>query len=231
MARGKVSKQTKKFESKHLKRTIDDRKIRKKNKDKYNKNKDRNATRKAAATLAKGEGIKEQPKKGGKGTLLDNMTVEEFLETGGSGLGGILEDELPEDQTEKMDEMQEMEQSHKTGLEGLKEKDPSFYEFLKQNDKTLLEFDPDELVEDEDDEDAEEQEYVQEGGLTLEVLAQWEKLLKEQKSLSALKKLLIAVRSAAINVNGEDPQSGNSKYVLNDPEGLYLSTVANINSL
>ena len=47
----------------------------------------------------------------------------------------------------------EMEKSHKAGLEGLKEKDPSFYEFLKQNDKDLLEFDPDELVEEEEEDE------------------------------------------------------------------------------
>jgi nucleolar complex protein 2 len=220
MGRGRTSKKTKKFEAKHLTRTIEDRKIRKKNKDKYNKNKVRNAERAAAAALGKEESSKKRTEKE-KGTLLENMSVEEFLETGGGGLGDVLADEAPEVTID------EMAQSHKSGLEGLKEKDPSFYEFLKQNDKELLEFDPDELVEDEE----EEEEPSVEGRLTLEILAKWEKLLKEQKSLSALKKLLIAVKNAAINVKGEEPEAGNTKYVLSEPEGLHLHILANMDSL
>ena len=49
MARGRTSKATKKFESKHLGHTLETRKIQKRNKDKYNKNKVRNDARKDAA--------------------------------------------------------------------------------------------------------------------------------------------------------------------------------------
>ena len=59
-----------------------------------------------------------------------------------------------------------------------------------------------------------------EGGLTVEILSKWEQLLLEEKSLGTLKKVLIAVRNAAANVTGEEPQNGNVKYVLTDPQGI-----------
>jgi len=212
MARGKTSKATKKFESKHLSRTLEGRKIQKRNKDKYSKNKVRNDVRKAGAReIVNQELVQKKAISSGKGTLFDGMTMDEFLETGGEG-------------EDVMKDVEEMTQSYIAGLEGLQEKDPSFYEFLKQNDRELLEFDPDELVEGEDD-DEEEMGPVQ-GGLTPEILSRWEKLLIEEKSLGALKKVLIAVRNAAANVTGEESQ-GNVKYVLTNPQGtttLYDNT-------
>lgn len=217
MARGRTSKATKKFESKHLTKTLETRKIQKRNKDKYNKNKDRNDIRKAAArAIVQNELVQKKAATSGKGTLFDEMTIDEFLESGGAtdvALPMDTDKELAEGSTE------ELAKSHKAGLDKLKEKDPSFYEFLKQNDRELLEFDPDELVVEEDEE---AEDTIIEGGLTLEILAKWEKLLVEEKSLGTLKKLLIAVRSAAANVSGEEPTGGNAKYVLTDPEGIYF---------
>lgn len=203
MARGRASKATKKFESKHLTHTLEARKIQKRNKDKYNKNKGRNDVRKVATVQA--EMAPKKPIESGKGTLFDGMTMDEFLETGGEK-GDV-----------EMKEVEEMERAYKSGLDGLQEKDPSFYEFLKQNDRALLEFDPDELVEGDEDEDEEEVGDT-EGGLTVEILGRWEQLLIEQKSLGTLKKVLIAVRNAAANVTGEESQ-GNAKYILTDPQG------------
>jgi len=199
MARGRTSKATKKFESKHLKRVIDERRIRKKNKDKYNNKKKKKGVIKALDS-EKPEN-EEKPLQNDKKTTFDGMTIDEFLETGGDDGGPSLPDTSV------------LAKSHKVALEGLKEKDPSFYEYLKENDRELLEFDPDELVDDEDDEEGHA-----EGGLTVEILAKWEKLLIEQKSLSALKKILIAVKQAAANLTDET-QGGNEKYILTDPEG------------
>jgi nucleolar complex protein 2 len=153
----------------------------------------------------------------GKGDLFDNMTMDEFLATPAENMMQLDPVQSTQEDGEDSEKGDEMETSHKKGLEGLKEKDPSFYEFLKQNDRELLEFDPDELDEDEEDEEA-----PVEGGLTKEILARWEKALVEQKSLSALKKILIAVRNAAADVTGDESQRGNSKYVLTDPEGMSL---------
>jgi nucleolar complex protein 2 len=217
MARGRISKATKKFESKHLTKTLETRKIQKRNKDKYNK--DRNDIRKAAArAIVQNELVQKKAATSGKGTLFDEMTIDEFLESGGAtdvALPMDIDKEPAEGSTV------ELAQSHKAGLDKLKEKDPSFYEFLKQNDRELLEFDPDVLVVEED----EEAEDTVEGGLTLEILSKWEKLLVEEKSLGTLKKLLIAVRSAAANVSGEEPTGGNAKYVLTDPEGIYFKYI------
>ena len=213
MARGHASKATKKFESKHLSKVLENRKIHKRNKDKYNKkNKVRNDAGKSVGKAIVGEEpAQEKVPATGKGGIFDGMTLDEFLESGGIGEGpaGM--------------EIDELEASHRAGLEGLKEKDPSFYEFLKQNDRELLDFDPDELEEEMDLEDDEEEKTTVEGGLTPVVLARWEKLL-EEKSLGTLKKVLIAVRSAAANVTGEEAsQTGNAKYILTDPEGSVSS--------
>jgi nucleolar complex protein 2 len=212
MAQGKVSKATKKFQAKHLTRTIENRRIQKKNKDKYNKNKTRNALAKAVANQ---DGTEEQTKRPvkGKASVLEGMSMDEFLETGGIG-GDVLQGEEADGGNEESED--ELEKSHKAGLEGLWEKDPLFYEFLKQNDKGLLEVDPEELQVDEEG----EEEGPIEGGLTVETLSRWETLLKEKKSLATLKKVLIAVKNAAASVTGEEIAGGNAKYVLTDPEGI-----------
>jgi len=127
-----------------------------------------------------------------------------------------VEENVEEEQGSEEDDL---EKSHKAGLEGLKEKDPAFYQFLKQNDRELLDFDPDELQEEDDEED--EEDAPIEGGLTVETLGRWEKLLKEGNSLGTLKKVLIAVKNAAANFTGEEVQGGNVKYVLTDPEGIH----------
>jgi len=212
MARGRTSKATKKFESKYLSKVLETRKIQKRNKDKYNKNKVRNDARKVAApAIFKDELAQKNAAANGKGSTFDGMTMDEFLETGG----------MEEETTGN--EVDELEASHRAGLEGLKEKDPSFYEFLKENDRELLEFDPDEMEEEMDVDEGEDEKLTVEGGLTQEVLAKWEKLLVEEKSLGTLKKVLIAVRSAAANVTGgeESSQTGNVKYILTDPEGEF----------
>ena len=211
MARGRASKATKKFESKHLSKVLENRKIQKRNKDRYGKNKVRNDAQKAGAkAIVEEEFVQPKAAANGKGSIFDGMTMDEFLETGG----------VAEGDAEK--EVDELEASHRAGLEGLKEKDPSFYEFLKQNDRELLDFDPDGLEEEMDIDDMVEEggKVTVEGGLTQEVLARWEKLLVEEKSLGTLKKVLIAVRSAAANVTGEESsQTGNAQYILTDPAG------------
>jgi hypothetical protein len=49
MARGRTTKSTKKFESKHLSRTIENRKIQRKNKEKYDKRNPGHDARKSGA--------------------------------------------------------------------------------------------------------------------------------------------------------------------------------------
>lgn len=213
MARSRPTKATKKFEAKHLTRIVEKRRIHKRNKDKYNKNK---APKKAAEQIAAEEGdAQKKTITHGKGSLFEGMTVDEFLES-----GGVDEDNLAFAEEDPTDEL---ERSHKAGLKGLKEKDPGFYEFLRENDRELLEFDPDELVEEEDIEDV-----PVEGGLTESTLSNWDKSLVDERSLGTLKKVLIAVKHAAADITGsEPPQAGNAKYILTDPEGNLVRNLTN----
>lgn len=68
---------------------------------------------------------------------------------------------------------------HMTELTKLAEKDPEFYKYLQENDKELLDFDPDAQDDemDEDDEDIESEEVAP--VLTLPVLKKWAKALLE----------------------------------------------------
>jgi hypothetical protein len=204
---GKPSKQTKKFLKKQPTNNAAAPKIQK---SKHNrKQKVGNAARSVVSKDTVQPEVAEKSSQG-KRTLLDGISMDEFLQMGEQGLA-----------------VGEMERMHLEGLGGLKETDPSFYEFLKANDRQLLEFDPDTLeMEDENEEEDEDEREVVDGGLTAEVLDRWEKLLREEKSLGTLKKVLIAVRHAAANVTGDEKHAGNAKYILTDPSGMYQFLLA-----
>jgi nucleolar complex protein 2 len=115
---------------------------------------------------------------------------------------------------------------HKAQLEALKESDPAFYKFMQENDKDLLNFggsdDEHELeVEEEDDdaetnEDAPEDPEEQEGQimLTTDMITKWKLTMASDKSLRALKKLLVAFRAAVASAGDSDKDPGEFKYTI-----------------
>ncbi|KAI0752195.1 Noc2-domain-containing protein [Fomes fomentarius] len=150
------------------------------------------------------------------------MSVDDFLgggfmqdvsddEDGGSEAGGGMEevDEEDEDAGSEVDDnesfadvddLDDEGETHLVELSKLAEKDPEFYKYLQENDRELLDFNLDGIVREEDDEAMEED---QTPVLTKEVLQRWQKALLDHRSLKALRKMLIAFRSA-VHMNEED---------------------------
>ncbi|KAF5326414.1 hypothetical protein D9611_000950 [Ephemerocybe angulata] len=166
------------------------------------------------------------PKKKKKMTVDDILNADFMLgaesegEDGGDDDEGISDDGLSEDGDAYDDEgddfadVDDLEdddgEAHLAELAQLAEKDPEFYKFLQENDKELLNFNADELAMDEDDDedggddedvDMEDDEKIP--ILTKEILQKWQKTLLSKRSLRALRKLLVAFRSAA-HMNEED---------------------------
>ncbi|KZT66744.1 Noc2-domain-containing protein [Daedalea quercina L-15889] len=105
-----------------------------------------------------------------------------------------------------VDDLDEEGRTHMLELSKLAEKDPEFYKYLQENDRELLDFEPDGADEDvviEEDADDERMPEDKAPILTKEVLRRWQKALLEQRSLRALRRLLIAFRAAA-HMNEED---------------------------
>lgn len=114
-------------------------------------------------------------------------------------------------------------------MEKLAEKDPEFYNYLKENDKPLLDFDVMESDSDavEANEDEEEEDLPtekpskkpirdnEEGELTIKVVNGWRKALKEHHSMKTIKKILVAFRGA---INASESTDDVSPYALTNPE-------------
>ncbi|KAI9512144.1 Noc2-domain-containing protein [Russula earlei] len=103
-----------------------------------------------------------------------------------------------------MDEVDDEGATHVLELSKLAEKDPGFYKYLQEHDRDLLEFDAgDDDCPDDDDDDVGELHTGQLPVLTESILRTWKKSLLETRSLRALRKLLVAFRSAVF-MNEED---------------------------
>jgi nucleolar complex protein 2 len=135
---------------------------------------------------------------------------------------------------------------HKDQLEALKEKDPEFYKYLKENDADLLDFtnhgdlsEVDELSEGEPVEEEgpakkkkkskkndEEDKDPEENTLTIPMIQKWEALMKEQYSIRAMRQTVLAFRAAAL-VN--EAEAEDQKYAIKSPEVYHQVLMTSLN--
>ncbi|KAJ7223081.1 Noc2-domain-containing protein [Mycena pura] len=224
----KAAKSMKKFAaSGQLKKTIDARRkhqqIKKRN---ANKNAGREGQAKQRVTESKKPEDKEEEEADEEGEK-KRMTVDDFL--GGGFMNSsdgeeeaedVSEDEESAEEDEEeyfaddasfasLDELEKQGEDHMIELSKLAEKDPEFYQYLKENDQELLNFDTNADLDDSEGDDGEEDDddpmgTAQTPILTKAILQNWQKSLLEHRSLRALRKLLIAFRSAAhMNEDGQ----------------------------
>ncbi|KAF7592280.1 Nucleolar Complex 2 protein [Aspergillus hancockii] len=134
-------------------------------------------------------------------------------------------------------------EAHKDQLESLKEKDPEFYKYLKENDAELLDFgdqgdlaEVDELSEGEEEQPAkkkkkaakEEEEQTIDNTLTIPMVKKWYKLMQEQNSIRAMRQTVLAFRSAAYL---NEPDAQEQKYSISDPNVYHEVLVTALGSV
>ncbi|KAG0636474.1 Noc2p family-domain-containing protein [Tuber brumale] len=152
---GRIKKSTRKFEAKHLKKTLEDRKAHAKVKQRHQLAEKRK--KRADGNADKCEEVKKARRKDGDVELFEDMSVEQFFQ------GGF---EVPETEKEKKrkkkglkrkrEEAEEKDndeggeegeresddelETHRADLSALAEKDPEFFKYLQENDSELLDF-------------------------------------------------------------------------------------------
>ncbi|KAJ6148723.1 hypothetical protein N7497_010705 [Penicillium chrysogenum] len=237
-----AKKSTKKFVQNRLPDVLERRKANAKIKQRHqmnDKRKEKNAARRAEAEAA----AEKDPEDLKKQDAFSEMNVDDFFAGGfdipeEKGKKASKKDTTPkigkrkrsEDKAHADAEASEGEgdsddadsadayDEHKDQLESLKEKDPEFYKYLKENDSELLEFgdqgdlsEVDALSESEEPEDEgpakkkkkkskKEEEEPEDETLTIEMVKKWQKLMEEQNSIRAMRQAVLAFRAAAYNV-------------------------------
>lgn len=171
------------------------------------------------------------PKQTGKRKRLaedGQITATENDEQGFNGLSGSATG------SELTSDVEDDTADHKGQLSKLSERDPDFYQYLKEHDAELLDFgdeedllDVDALTDSEDDErltkKAKRKSKESDAGLEDAQAAKvdggmvqkWKKAMVEQHSVRALRQLILAFRAAA-RLNDEDEKD--FKYAIPDPE-------------
>ncbi|ANB12717.1 Noc2p [Sugiyamaella lignohabitans] len=242
----KPSKATKKFQKSHLKRTVDQRRVEQKYKQKHLNGKKKGISSKRGRDNGENDSDEadsedQQDDDGKTERVFGNDSVEEFLEQ---------DDLVPKMNGKKSKSKKQKAASHKDELASLAEKDPEFYKYLQENDKDLLNFDPDSILGEDDDEEEEAEENDEDeedkksskkskkskksaaaddasedeeddsasSEVTAKDVGTWAKSLKEEKSLRALRKVLKAF-SAAVHMTENNTNDENEyKYSVTDPE-------------
>lgn len=239
----KASKATKKFQNKHLKHTIEHRREVQKHAKKYGTKKSKSKS-----------GDDEKPAKpASKATkeVFQDMSVEDFF-TGGfevpkSKKSSKEEEEEDDEEEAESDDAEEDsdsdseagtessededEETLKENMEKLQENDPEFYNYLKNNDKDLLDFQGvnplDAMSEDESEEEEEQEEEKPkkvvkevESKLKIEInialVKKWDQSMK--KPTHKLIKNVSTAFKAAVNVSKSAEED--YKYMITDPKAF-----------
>ncbi|AMD19613.1 HCL538Wp [Eremothecium sinecaudum] len=226
---GKVSKATKKFQTKHLKHTLDHRKkIKAHNKKIQGRRGNKSEEEKKALALTKDE---QKLQKSTKEEVFKDMSVEKFFD-GGFAIPkvdkklGAAKPNGSEDESDQESDSSFDEDDMKENMENLASKDPEFYEYLKKNDEELLDFqatNPLDGISDEEEEPAEELEKEkkpEESGqvsVSLKMVSKWRKALKEKPTTKLVRNLVSAFK-AAVNVNKDE--SANYLFAVSDAKAF-----------
>ncbi|KAL6944995.1 Nucleolar Complex 2 protein [Hanseniaspora vineae] len=233
---GKVSKATKKFQSKQLKHTLDHRK---KVKDFKLKTKGRRGNKtdaeKRDAQLTKEEQIAAKSK---KEDVFKDMSVDAFFEGGFQVPTANKKLAKKSKQDESDASSSEEDNDDEVDMEDLKKQDPDFYKYLEENDKELLDFkssnpldnisddDEDDDDDDEEAEDNQEQAQLEESEkkdeqkiqVTLQLVKKWRDSLHSKPSPKILRSIISAFK-AAINMNNEEAVD-QYKYAVTDEKAF-----------
>lgn len=228
---GKVSKATKKFQSKHLKRTLDHRKEQKSHiKRTQGRRGNKSEQEKKNAGLTKED---QKLKKSAKEEVFKDMSVEKLFEKGFEVPKGNKIASKKKTQETAEEESSSEEEDMTQNMAELSEKDPEFYKYLQDNDKELLEFgasNPLDGIEDEEESEAEEEDTKndleeQEAAvsekveLTTALVKKWKKQLRESPSLKLIRNVVTAFK-VAVNLNRED-HIEDYKYTATDEKAIH----------
>ncbi|KAJ5826542.1 hypothetical protein N7447_003305 [Penicillium robsamsonii] len=263
-------KSTKKFVQNRLPDVLERRKAHAKIKQRHQLNDKRKE--KAAARRAEAEAAEEaNPEEKKKENAFSEMNVDDFFAGGfdipeEKGKKASKKDTTPkigkrkrsEDKAQADAEASEGEgdnddadsvdayDEHKDQLESLKDKDPEFYKYLKENDSELLDFgeqgdlsEVDALSESEEPEDEEpakkkkrkskkEEEEPEDEALTIAMVKKWQTLMEEQNSIRAMRQAVLAFRAAAY-VN--DPDAPEQKYTISDKNVYHQVLITALNTV
>ncbi|QLL30903.1 hypothetical protein HG536_0A07180 [Torulaspora globosa] len=228
---GKVSKATKKFQSKHLKRTLDHRREQKEHRKRsQGRRGNKSEQEKQNAALTKDE---QKLKKSAKEEVFKDMSVEKLFENGFEVPKGAKKGKRKQNESDQDDSSSEEEDMAQNMAE-LSEKDPEFYQYLKENDKELLDFKAtnpldgidDSESEEEDDKDTKEADEDTQGAgetekieLTLKLVRQWKKQLQGNANLKLIRNIVTAFK-VVVNLNKEDSVE-EYKYTATDEKAIH----------